>query len=42
MLNEGIAPKTSLNRRVGPHRRMAVIRGDLDTFREIAHRIRER
>jgi len=38
MLNEGIAPKTSLNRRVGPHRRMAVIRGDLDTFREIAHR----
>jgi len=38
MLNEGMAPRTSLNRRVGTHRRMAVIRGDLETFREIAHR----
>jgi len=37
MLNEGMASRTSLNRRIGPHRRMVMIRSDLDTYREIAH-----
>jgi len=31
------APASSLNQRVGPRRRMALIRGDLEAHREIAH-----
>jgi WS/DGAT/MGAT family acyltransferase len=31
------APRTSLNRPLGPHRRLAVVRGRLDDVREVAH-----
>ena len=31
------APRTSLNRRIGRHRRLALIRGDLDEVRRVAH-----
>lgn len=31
------APRTSLNRRIGAHRRLAVVRGDLELAKQIAH-----
>jgi diacylglycerol O-acyltransferase len=34
---EGRAPQTSFNRRIGSHRRLAVIRSNLDLAKEIAH-----
>jgi len=37
MLFEEKAPRTSLNRRVGWHRRLAIIRSDLDVVKRIAH-----
>ena len=33
---EGLAPRTSLNRRIGSHRRLAIIRSNLDLANEIA------
>jgi hypothetical protein len=38
ILGEGEGTKTSLDRRVGPGRRLALIRGELDVAKEIAHR----
>jgi diacylglycerol O-acyltransferase / wax synthase len=37
MFAEGPAPKTSLNRRIGSDRRLAIIRSNLDLAKEIAH-----
>jgi WS/DGAT/MGAT family acyltransferase len=34
---EGQAPQTSLNRRIGSHRRYALVRSDLELVRRIAH-----
>jgi diacylglycerol O-acyltransferase / wax synthase len=34
---EGTAPATSLNRRIGSHRRLALLRSDLDLVKRIAH-----
>jgi diacylglycerol O-acyltransferase / wax synthase len=34
---EGRAPRTSLNQRIGSHRRLALIRSDLDLVRRVAH-----
>jgi WS/DGAT/MGAT family acyltransferase len=34
---EGTAPATSLNRRIGSHRRFALVRSDLDLVKRIAH-----
>jgi diacylglycerol O-acyltransferase / wax synthase len=34
---EGRAPRTSLNRRIGSHRRFALVRSDLDLVKRIAH-----
>jgi WS/DGAT/MGAT family acyltransferase len=34
---EGTAPATSLNRRIGSHRRFALLRSDLDLVKRIAH-----
>jgi diacylglycerol O-acyltransferase / wax synthase len=34
---EGTAPPTSLNRRIGSHRRFALLRGDLGLVKRIAH-----
>jgi diacylglycerol O-acyltransferase / wax synthase len=45
---EARAPRTSLNRRIGSHRRLALLRGDLGLVKRIAHghdesiRLRER
>ncbi|MGD2043868.1 MAG: wax ester/triacylglycerol synthase family O-acyltransferase [Acidimicrobiia bacterium] len=36
ILGEAKAPKTSLNRRIGDRRRLALVRSELDTFKEIA------
>lgn len=37
ILREAKAPKTSLNRRIGNQRRFALVRSELDTFKEAAH-----
>lgn len=37
ILGEAKAPKTSLNRRIGDRRRLALVRSELDTFKEAAH-----
>jgi diacylglycerol O-acyltransferase / wax synthase len=37
MFAEGLAPRTSLNRRIGSDRRLAIIRGSLDVAKRIAH-----
>jgi diacylglycerol O-acyltransferase / wax synthase len=37
MFMEGRAPRTSLNRRIGSDRRLAVVRGSLDVVRQIGH-----
>jgi diacylglycerol O-acyltransferase / wax synthase len=37
VLTEDRAPRTGLNRPVGPHRRLALIRGRLDLTKQIAH-----
>lgn len=37
ILGEAKAPTTSLNRRIGDRRRLAVVRSELDTFKEAAH-----
>ena len=37
VLAERPAPRTSLNRPVGTHRRLAIIRGDLDLTKQVAH-----
>ena len=34
---EGLAPRTSLNRRIGSNRRLAIIRSSLDIAKEIGH-----
>jgi diacylglycerol O-acyltransferase len=34
---DGRAPRTSLNRRIGSHRRLALVRSDLDLLKRIAH-----
>ncbi|HEX6675942.1 MAG TPA: wax ester/triacylglycerol synthase family O-acyltransferase [Actinomycetes bacterium] len=34
---EARAPRTSLNRRIGSHRRLALVRGDLDLVKRVAH-----
>jgi diacylglycerol O-acyltransferase len=34
---EGRAPRSSLNRRIGSHRRLALVRSDLDLVKRIAH-----
>jgi diacylglycerol O-acyltransferase / wax synthase len=34
---EGRAPRTSLNQRIGSHRRLALVRGDLDLVKRVAH-----
>lgn len=39
MLGEAKAPKTSLNRRIGNNRRLALVRSELDTFKEAAHSV---
>ncbi|HEX2368528.1 MAG TPA: WS/DGAT domain-containing protein, partial [Acidimicrobiia bacterium] len=37
MFMEGRAPRTSLNRRIGSDRRLAVVHGNLDVVRQIGH-----
>jgi WS/DGAT/MGAT family acyltransferase len=37
MFAEGRAPRTSVNRRIGSDRRLAIIRGSLDAAKNIAH-----
>ena len=37
VLTEKPAPRTSLNRPVGPERRLAIVRGRLDTAKRVAH-----
>jgi WS/DGAT/MGAT family acyltransferase len=37
LLREGLAPRTSLNRAVGKHRRLLLVRADLEAARQVAH-----
>lgn len=37
LLREGLAPRSSLNRTVGRHRRLLLVRADLETARQVAH-----
>jgi hypothetical protein len=37
LLDEGLAPRVSLNRPVGRHRRLALVRADLDAVKAVAH-----
>ncbi len=39
ILGEAKAPKTSLNRRIGDRRRLALVRSELSTFKEAAHSV---
>lgn len=39
ILGEARAPKTSLNRRIGDRRRLALMRSDLDSFKKAAHSV---
>lgn len=39
ILGEARAPKTSLNRRIGSRRRLALVHSELDTFKEAAHSV---
>lgn len=39
ILREAKAPKTSLNRRIGDRRRLALVRSELSTFTEAAHSV---
>jgi diacylglycerol O-acyltransferase / wax synthase len=37
LLREGLAPRSSLNQPVGSHRRLLLVRGDLEAARRVAH-----